>query len=117
MIPIITTTTAVGTQNESATASMNVTDIISMEIAMNDDLRTRYDAINAAIKEQREQSECGATVPIIVKSLSALSKRLDEAMGLARDAMERLEAGEKIEIRECEIEDVDIRGFFARKEK
>jgi hypothetical protein len=37
---------------------------------MNDDLRTRYNAINAAIKEQREQLECGATPQLIAKALS-----------------------------------------------
>jgi hypothetical protein len=55
------------------------------------DLRQRYNAINANIKEQREQSECGATVPIITKALSWSSKTLNEAMELARDAIERLE--------------------------
>ena len=58
---------------------------------MNDDLRARYDAINAHIKEQREQSECGATPQLIAKALSWSSRTLDEAMGIARDAIERLE--------------------------
>jgi hypothetical protein len=90
-----------------------------MEIAMSANLKERYDTLAAAIKERREDVECAATIGQLVKALSSSSKLLDEAMGLARDIMERLEVGEKgeIEIRECEIKGgkVDIREFTCRR--
>jgi hypothetical protein len=86
----------IGTANTAITpANMpteRMTEITTnMERDMGDDLRKRYDAITANIKEQREKSECGATVPIIVKALSWSSKTLNEAVELAQEAIERLE--------------------------
>jgi hypothetical protein len=105
-------------RNGSTKESMTET-TTNTENPMVDNLRQRYDALTANIKEQREQSECGATPQLIAKALSWSSKTLDEAMGLARDAIDRLEAGEKgeIEIRECEIKGgkVDIREFTCRR--
>jgi hypothetical protein len=87
-----------------------------MEDSMTDDLRTRYDAINAKAEKLTEHVQTGVTSPAMAFGVSAL---LVEAMGLARDAMERLEAGEKgeSEIRECEIEGrgIDIREFTCRQ--
>jgi hypothetical protein len=54
----------------ASTPSGNMTETSIEEENMAADLRQRYNAINANIKEQREQSECGATVPIITKALS-----------------------------------------------
>ena len=83
---------------------------------MTADLRARYDAINAKAEKLAEHVQTGVTSPAMAFGVSAL---LVEAMGLARDAVERLEAGEKgkIEIRECEIEGgrVDIREFTCRR--
>ena len=59
---------------------------------MNDDLRTRYDTINAKAERLSEHVQAGVTSPAMAFGVSAL---LVEAMGLARDAVERLEVGEK----------------------
>jgi hypothetical protein len=62
-----------------------------MERDMEDDLRKRYDVLNAKIAKLIENSDAGATVPIIVKALSANVKLRTEAMDIAREAIERLE--------------------------
>ena len=53
-----------------------------MEKGMNDDLRTRYDALTANIKQQREQSECGATPQLIAKRFHGHLERSMRLWGL-----------------------------------
>ena len=55
---------------------------------MNDDLRTRYDAINAKAEKLAEHVQAGVTSPAAAFGVSVL---LTEVLGLARDAIERLE--------------------------
>lgn len=60
---------------------------------MNDDLRTRYDAINVKAEKLAEHVQTGVTSPAAAFGVSVL---LTEALGLARDAMERLEGTKTI---------------------
>ena len=70
-----------------------------MKTDMAADLRERYNAINAKAERLSEHVQAGVNSPAATFGISAL---LVEAMGLARDAIERLEEGEK--------EEIEIRG-------
>jgi hypothetical protein len=58
-------------------------------------LRNRYDGINAKAEKLAEHIQAGVASPAAAFGVSAL---LIECLGLARDAIDRLEAGEKKEI-------------------
>ena len=109
---------------------------------MNDDLRTRYNAINAKAEKLAERVQASVTSPAAAFGISVL---LTEVLGLARDAIERLEGTKtipevcidavkwsqrpldchgvefggrgKMDVRGCEIKggEVDIREFTCRR--
>jgi hypothetical protein len=77
-----TTPASILTENTSATITT------STEKDMAGDLRQRYDAINAKADKLAQCVEAGVAGPSVAFGCSTL---LVEAMGLARDAINRLE--------------------------
>jgi hypothetical protein len=76
-----------------STPSENMTETSIEEENMADDLRTRYNAINAKAEKLAEHVQAGVTSPAAAFGVSVL---LTEALGLARDAVERLEGTKAI---------------------